>query len=153
MFKHGITVAAALTSAPAAATDWWYVGYTGSGTKEVVHFIDLSTVNTSYDTRKYWTFIIYETISPTGVRKEKQYWEVNCSDRSSTIISYVEYGNNDRLLKSHIFPSYARNQSPVVPESIGESKLNLVCNGAADGAFQISSQITPEEAAVVVFKD
>ena len=153
MLKYALAAFIALSGSPAFAANWWYVGYTGSGKNETAHFIDMASVSSNTTKKKYWSFIINEVLNKSGIRKEKQLHEADCEQRTAKLLSYVEYGNNNTIMTARTLPYYSGQATPLVPDSIGESKWNLICLGAEEGAMALEENMTPEEAAVSIFRD
>ncbi|MEG8028979.1 surface-adhesin E family protein [Sphingomonas aerolata] len=52
---------------------------------------------------------------------------IDCDNASIRLISYVQYGAGDVLLKSRTIPTYDQTEEPAVPGSIGEATLQTAC--------------------------
>jgi hypothetical protein len=141
-------------SAVVSAAEWWFVTSAGSGAEEIIFFVDRDSMRAIGGTKTAWRFVIHETIRKDGVRKSKDYFSFNCSDRTSTLRSYINYGNNDRIVSSHTLSYYQQTSSPTAPDTVGESILEFVCNGPAEDDFNVTSLgMSPEQFAARYFRE
>lgn len=140
------------TSTAATAADWWFVGGVGGGTpKHSVHFVDNASIMERGTSRLAWDYQIKKTLDIKGVRKSKNLWSFDCSNRTVKLISWTNYGNNAKLLDSYTVPSYRQTEEYITPDSIGEFKWKFVCEGLREDTVQLNGKL-PEEAAAIYFR-
>lgn len=150
--KFGIFAFIALiSSAPASAADWWFVGSIGSGSTETAVFVDAASIMQSGNTKTAWTLWINETADEDGVRKERQLTKYDCTNRTRTLVSLTQLGNNNRHIETITWATYEQEASYVEPESIGEGTWKIVCEGPTSENLRMGDK-RPEEFAVGYFR-
>ena len=139
------------SAAPAVAAEWWWVSSGGERPARRIDFIDKSSATTDYSGRiSAWDFTIYEGLTKDGVRKEKALYRFDCRNRTMTLIELIEFGNNDRLIKSYSWNSFEQSENNIAPESVGESKWEFAC--ASKSKLNGPGSGTPEEFAAMYFR-
>lgn len=136
---------------PASASDWWFVGGTGSATSEVAVFVDQASIRSTSDTKMAWSYFVFEKLDHDGWRKLKMLERFNCSNRTTATTYYIALGNNNTVLKSVSIDSYNQKAKDIAPDTISETALEFVCEGPKSDAVRITSG-TPEDFAVKYFK-
>lgn len=137
--------------AAAHASDWHYVGTAGQATNYKIFFVDKSSIIADYSGKKQaWTYTIRKTLDSDGVRKQKTLWKYDCAKQTSTLMMYINIGNNDVIKNSHAIPEYSQTTSYIVPDSVGAESAKFVCEGVTSDSFSVGKS-TPEEAAVLFF--
>ncbi|MEG8028970.1 surface-adhesin E family protein [Sphingomonas aerolata] len=63
----------------------------------------------------------------TDAPKAKMLWRIDCDNRTSTLTMWVEYDKIGNVTNSHALPTYEQSLTPIVPDSVGETKLVTVC--------------------------
>jgi len=113
------------TSSPSAAADWRLADTANNGTRT---YLDVSSIVISGDYRTVWQKVINSPAAHDGVSYSIVHWRYNCSTRTSTLLSFVEYKANGVTITSQQIPSYEQEQQDVAPDTIGETILNAVCS-------------------------
>lgn len=110
---------ALMVPAVSSASDWYYFTETQFGD---MHYIDVSSITTQANGTKRAWFSSVEINEGSS----KRLWSFRCGTRESDVISLNDYDKDGRVSKTEDYPH--RNYSPVVPDSIGETMLEIVCS-------------------------
>ena len=152
MWRVLLTTCALLSaSTPAAAAEWWPVSSSGDTPNRRVGFIDKTSFVSDYAGRiSAWEFDINESPEKDGVRKEKTLHRFDCKNRTMTLLEVVKYGNNDRLIDTVTWNSYEQTENNIIPDSVGESKWQFVCEGKSIAKLPLNG--SPEQFAAYFFR-
>lgn len=118
----------ALASAGAAHAEWVKVGTSGSG---AVWSMDAARIRTVGGHRQAWVQIDYSQDRSVAYRRSINLFSLDCSARTSRLLSYVTYDSYGKLINSETQPDYGSGvgYDPVVPDSMGEAVLTVACAG------------------------
>ena len=107
----------------AQASDWQRVGATAEGTD----YLDVSSVVSNGTIRTTWEKYLNRKADEEGVVYSVDHWRYDCSNRTSTLLSYAYYRADGTTVRSNQIPSYSQEAGDIVPDSIGEAVFKVVC--------------------------
>ena len=84
----------------------------------------------------YWLMRVPFQESDSGKKCTKECWVADCDSTRRGLVSYIKYDSNGKIIHSHTFKKPEMDMSPVVPGSIGESRLEYACSHAKAGDHQ-----------------
>lgn len=84
----------------------------------------------------YWLMRVPFQESDSGKKCTKECWVADCDSTRRGLVSYIKYDSNGKIIHSHTFKKSEMDMSPVVPGSIGESRLEYACSHAKAGDHQ-----------------
>lgn len=126
-----IRVAAMLMLAVAAPVraEWIQVGVSNSGAR---WYMDGARIRTVGSHKQAWIKVDHSRDPTVTYRSSLELFSFNCSAQTSKLLSYVDYDSYGKTVRTHSEPDYGADigYSPVVPDSIGETMMTVVC--AAD---------------------
>lgn len=110
-------------SAPAFAAEW--VQYAPKG------WIDVSSKQVYGDTVTVW----FKDLNPGNWDKvdNKKIWfimnqyQANCRKKTLTLLSFVQYDLNNKVIFMHNYKQYEQENEPIIPETVGEWKYYFMC--------------------------
>lgn len=133
-------------SAPAYASEWWYVTNSGDDT---LGFVDLSTMVLAPPKVTYWSQDIKKQ-PKDGVKSDKKRTIVSCTADTYDTVQFVGYGPDGSVVKNLSWPP-ATSPRGIVPDSIGETEKNFVCGTpAARLKIGVKLSVSPEQFAKTV---
>jgi len=78
----------------------------------------------------FWEMWVPFKVSQSTIKKMKDYYVGDCAKGKTGLVSYYDYGSNNKLLRSHSLKESEICMEPVVPGSIGDAILKYVCSKA-----------------------
>jgi hypothetical protein len=129
-------------SSSAMAADWQYVDKGSDGS---VLYVDNASIVRSRNRGQAWVEFDYSKVKSVRHRSSKELWKFNCVARTSFTASWVDYAVNGSVIRSRSPIETEYDYKPVVPDSLGETVMELVCNDPAPG-FDPSKPFTSETA-------
>jgi S1-C subfamily serine protease len=126
--KVGFWAAAsfALTAAPAAAADWWWVGINGTAPNRQLTYIDRETVApASGGTVEIWVLVIGEFAYPNGEQHRAMHYAFKCRQRMYSVVSWKSYDSSGKVMPAMV--ARPTKFIPVAAGSIGESVMRVAC--------------------------
>lgn len=109
----------------AQAADWKLVSTSTDGDKT---FLDVSSVSRNDNLRITWEKAVDAKVDKDGGLYSVGHWRYDCAARTYSLLSWVRYRADQTILRSHQLPSYEQETRDVVPDTTGETLLNLVCS-------------------------
>ena len=74
---------------------------------------------------------VYTTQGARQVKQDKQLIYADCVGRRMATKQYISYDSNGQVLESNVLPdSVALTYADVIPDTVGESMIAILCNGA-----------------------
>ncbi|QBM77411.1 hypothetical protein E2E30_17780 [Sphingomonas sp. AAP5] len=136
-----LAAAALLTySTEAVASDWWFVTLGGQKPDRQISFLDTSsTVNLRNGVIRAWSSTYFESAETktSEVKYDKKLNEYDCNARTMRLISWADYDSNGRLINSTSLNTYQQNVVQVIPDSIGDDKMQFVCKDLRDNSIHV----------------
>jgi hypothetical protein len=113
-------LAAVLMAAPTSAADW----VRSEVTIDQTSYVDSASLRRAGDVVRAWEKTTYPPTNPKKWKEVKSLSEFDCASRQSRVLTLTVYftdGNNETENK-------VTEWKYVVPETVGESILDFVCN-------------------------
>ncbi|HEX8654014.1 MAG TPA: surface-adhesin E family protein [Allosphingosinicella sp.] len=117
-----------MSSSAALAADWVEVSRAENG---MITYYDAESVRVTGNTLRVWLRRDLSRVRTERARESRQQWEVDCVDRTESLLTFVDYGPDGRVIASQTIPAYSRRVNAIVPDTVGETIANAVC--AASG--------------------
>lgn len=111
----------AAVSSPAISANWQQFGTDGDGTP---WSLDISSVIRNGGLAQVWVKGEYAA-SKQGVKSTKHLWRFRCASHEAATLSWVDYDVSGLVVQEG---SPEAHYEPVVPETLGETALKLVCH-------------------------
>ena len=118
-----------LSATAAQASDWYKFGH---GTDGSVWWADRETSLGDETFRWVWVKSDLAKVKGTKIGSSKELWRYNCKERTSLVVSVIEYLPNGNVHKSQSFPSDNKYlYSPVAPGTLSDTVMQDICFGVA----------------------
>lgn len=135
-------LAASLLSlaSPAAAAQWWMIGYSGEAPIRVLTYMDRESIEAGKDDSiELWALNIAESEALHGQRYQAIRYAFRCRDRSVAMLGRVPYDSAGTVLELMEIPP--SDFSVVVQGSIGESLLGAVCGQPSGNELRVDNPV------------
>ncbi|MBL7205192.1 MAG: SEL1-like repeat protein [Desulfobacteraceae bacterium] len=106
--------------------EWDHVAY--SDTDNV--FVHPGKLRRNGNLVYFWEMWVPFKVSQSTIKEKKDYYVGDCAKGKTGLVSFYEYGFNNKLLRSHSRKKSEIRMEPVVPGSIGDAILKYVCSKA-----------------------
>lgn len=127
MKRISILVISSLISSLTYAADWIAVDYTD----ELIVYVDKSNITYNKNIVKAWIKYQYELPQKDASDKDftdaKALYKHNCREKTSAVLQFITY-DSGKVVNSYNYTSKNLFFEDVIPESLGNSVLNYVCN-------------------------
>ncbi len=115
---------AVMTPSQVLAADWALVA---TSSNDVRQYLDVGSVSRNGDDRSIWVKEIDPETAAHGEAYSVLHWRYDCSARTGTLLSWMQYRANGTLIDSEQIPSYKQSAIDLAPDTVGERMLNTVC--------------------------
>lgn len=117
-----------VVAGPGQTSNWWQSGWGGQAPNKSYMFVDVDSIKiTTVSTKTAWRTIWFQSRRATGESYTKFLMSFNCSESKSGVMAWVDYDRDGNVLSSKNYPSYSITYTYVIPDSLGDSELKLVC--------------------------
>jgi hypothetical protein len=114
---------AALPVAPVYAANWVYVV---TSAKNTDYYYDADTLQRSGDQVTVWLRLDHSRDKTKKQRESKDWYRYNCVKRTFTLLYTVNYYPDGKSV-SFSYDTYEQRVNPVVPGSLAEDLLEVIC--------------------------
>jgi hypothetical protein len=148
MLRRLLAGSLALSAAPAAAEDWWYVGMTGDPGGQYAAYADRESRSRTGDSVTVREASEYERVSARGIVSGRFRTVYDCRARTAQIVDAVFYGPDGRERERS-----AGDPAPhgIEPGSVYEMKMQFAC-GETEGLERLG-RLRIREQALLLFRD
>ena len=123
MTKRALVIVFCMLLGSSAFASTWH--FTWVGNDDARYFFDAETVEKNRDITTLWIKTVRtNTPDNDGSWATALRWRLNCSKRTIQTLAWSTYAKDGKFIKSNSTPD---QETPVVPDSTGESMLKLAC--------------------------
>ena len=123
-FRLPVGISLLALASAAAAADW--VEATKGHDGRIV-YLDIDSIRRSGDDVRVWVMHDLSKVKSERARRVKYQLAYKCADETLFTASVVSYAPNGDVLRSEQPIETRYDYKPVVPDTIGESLMKLVC--------------------------
>ncbi len=116
-----------MTATPAFAVKWVYITSSESGTDI---YYDADTISRAGEQVIVWERWDHLRDKTHKEREQKTRFQYDCEQRTSTILNIILYYPN-KTNKSYTWEKYEQKADPIIPDTVGEAKLEAICAATA----------------------
>jgi S1-C subfamily serine protease len=129
-----------LSSSPAFAAEWWYIGHSGAAPDRVITYVDRQTLaKTRGDELEMWVFNIAEKPTAIGIRAQAMKYRYRCDKRMLASLERVAYDTDGKVMP--LASPAPEPFTPAVAGSIGETALNFACGRPAGIELKVDNAV------------
>ena len=120
-----------LVTAGAASAEWTFVGDTGDGGDDFIHYVDRATIRRNGNLVKMWDLKNYKTVQKSAddsYLSTKEQWEYDCKEEKKRLLAFTWFDGQMGSGKVVYSDSETSMKwSPIQPESSGEALWKIAC--------------------------
>ncbi|MEA3031850.1 MAG: hypothetical protein QOG13_3175 [Sphingomonadales bacterium] len=119
-----LLAALATVATPAEAADWRYLTANAVGGQV---YYDATSIQRTGNKARLWIRVDHSRDRSTRAREVRELWSYDCGAQTTLALSSISYLPNGAILAQRVLADDPFDYTPVIPESIAETAMRLVC--------------------------